>query len=166
MKEFSLIPSKLLQLLVSVLVSNSSSSLAQEEEKEKEKEEEEALLWRLSRLFSRLLEAFLLDHRCHLNQPRLDCSDRQTLSFSSAGEDLRRFRSFPPREEKVLDHHGCVFSRGRDARFFFLDNKKSPLDYSLIDSFSLLVLLLLRASSLSSQHNCLRLEKLSFFLSY
>ena len=55
--------------------------------------------------------AFLLDHhRCHLNQPRLDCSDRQTLSFSSAGEDLRRFRSFPPREEKVLDHHGCVFS--------------------------------------------------------
>ena len=106
MKEFSLIPPKLLQLLVSVLVSNSSSSLAQEEEEK----EEEALLWRLLRLFSRLLEAFLLDHRCHLNQPRLDCSDRQTLSFSSAGEDLRRFRSFPPREEKVLDHHGCVFS--------------------------------------------------------
>lgn len=119
-------------------------------------------MWRLSRLFSRLLEAFLLDHhRCHLNQPRLDCSDRQTLSFSSAGEDLRRPRSFPPREKKVLDHYGCVFSRGRDARFFFLDNKKSPrIDYSLIDSFSL-VLLLLRASSLSSQRNCLRLEKLS-----
>lgn len=105
MKAFSfLIPSKLLQLF-----SNSSSSLAQEEEKVKEEEsQEEALLWRLSRLFSRLLEAF--PHQCHLNQPRLDCSDRQTLSFSSAGEDLRRFRSFPPREEKVLDHHGCVFS--------------------------------------------------------
>lgn len=105
MKEFSLIPPKLLQLLVSLLVSNSSSSLAQEEEKE-----EEALLWRLLRLFSRLLEAFLLDHhRCHLNQPRLDCSDRQTLSFSSAGEDLRRPRSCQ-REKKVLDYHGCVFS--------------------------------------------------------
>ena len=88
MKEFSLIPPKLLQLLVSLLVSNSSSSLAQEEEKE-----EEALLWRLLRLFSRLLEAFLLDHhRCHLNQPRLDCSD-QRLVFLFGGEDLRRPRS-------------------------------------------------------------------------